>query len=56
MEKITSSKNPAVQRLRSLHTAKGRRTANRFLVEGEVMIREALKCGLRISAFGIRLC
>ena len=49
MERITSSKNPSIQRLRSLHSAKGRRAANRFLVEGEVMIREALKCGLRID-------
>lgn len=49
MDKITSTKNPAVQRLRALGTARGRREANRFLVEGEVMIREALKCGLMIG-------
>ena len=48
MDRITSSKNPMVQRLRDLKNAKARRMEGRFLVEGEVMIREALGCGLKI--------
>ena len=38
-----------VQRMRDLKNAKNRRAEGMFLVEGEVMIREALKCGLRLS-------
>lgn len=49
MEKITSAKNPRVQRMRALKDAKARRGAGRFLVEGEVMIREALRCGLNMD-------
>ncbi len=37
-----------MQRLRSLKDAKARREAGLFLVEGEVMIREALNCGLKL--------
>ena len=37
-----------MQRLRSLKEAKARREAGLFLVEGEVMIREALGCGLKL--------
>ncbi|MGN1005716.1 MAG: TrmH family RNA methyltransferase [Aristaeellaceae bacterium] len=48
MDRITSAKNPTVQRLRSLKDAKARREAGLFLVEGEVMIREALGCGLKL--------
>lgn len=48
MDRITSAKNPLVQRLRDLKNAKARRSEGLFLVEGEVMIREALKCGLRM--------
>lgn len=48
MDKITSAKNPLVQRLRDLKNAKNRREEGLFLVEGEVMIREALKCGLKL--------
>lgn len=48
MDKITSAKNPVVKGLRSLRERKGREASGRFLVEGEVMLREALKCGLRI--------
>ena len=48
MEHITSAKNPTIRELKSLSTRKGREAAGRFLVEGEVMLREALKCGLRI--------
>ena len=46
MERITSAKNPMIQSMKSLATRKGRAAAGRFLVEGEVMIGEALKCGL----------
>ena len=37
-----------MQCLRSLKEAKARREAGLFLVEGEVMIREALGCGLKL--------
>ena len=46
MEKITSTQNPAIRRLKALKDAKERAQTGLFLVEGEVMIREALKCGL----------
>ncbi len=46
MEKITSAQNPAAKRLKSLHDARIRRRENACLVEGEVMIREALESGL----------
>ena len=46
MDTITSAANPLVKRLRSLRDAKGREASGEFLVEGEVMIREALSCGL----------
>ena len=49
MERITSAKNPTVRALKALSDRKGREAANRFLVEGEVMIAEALKCGLAID-------
>lgn len=48
MEKITSVKNPMVRDLRMLKDRKNRESTGRFLVEGEVMIREAIKCGLAI--------
>ncbi len=48
METITSAKNPTIKTLKALATRKGREASGRFLVEGEVMLREALKCGLRI--------
>lgn len=48
MEKITSVKNPMVRDLRMLKDRKNRENTGRFLVEGEVMIREAIKCGLAI--------
>lgn len=47
MDHITSAKNPVVKELRGLRDHKRREAAGRFLVEGEVMLREALKCGLR---------
>lgn len=46
MEKLTSVKNPLVASLRALKTAKARREAGMFVVEGETMLREALGCGL----------
>lgn len=46
MEKITSAANPAVRRLKALNDAKTRRREGRCLVEGEVMIKEALDSGL----------
>ena len=48
MDRITSAKNPRIQRLRDLKSARVRREENLVLVEGEVMIREALSCGLRL--------
>lgn len=48
MDKITSAKNPTIKALKALSSRKGREAAGRFLVEGEVMLREALNCGLTI--------
>lgn len=48
MERITSAKNPVARELKSLSSRKGREAAGRMLVEGEVMIAEAMKCGLTI--------
>lgn len=48
MDKITSAKNPTVRGLRDLKDRRNREETGRILVEGEVMIREALSCGLRI--------
>lgn len=48
MQRISSAKSPAAQRMKELKTAKGRRKEDLFLVEGEVMIREAVVCGLKI--------
>ncbi len=48
MDKIMSAKNPLIKRMRDLKNAKTRREEGLFLVEGEVMIREALSCGLRL--------
>ena len=48
MDKITSAKNPLLRDLKALFQRKGRQAQGRFPVEGEVMLREALKCGLRI--------
>ncbi len=46
MEKITSTQNPVIRRMKALKDAKERTSTGLFLVEGEVMIKEALKCGL----------
>jgi TrmH family RNA methyltransferase len=48
MDRITSAKNPTIRAMKALSARKGREAAGRFLVEGEVMLREALKCGLTI--------
>jgi len=48
MNIITSAKNPLIKSMKELSAARGRESANMFLVEGEVMIREALKCGLKL--------
>lgn len=48
MEKITSVKNPTVRALRELKDRRVREETGRILVEGEVMIREALGCGLAL--------
>lgn len=46
MEKITSVKNPLIRALRALKDRKGRTESGLFLVEGAVLIREALEAGL----------
>ena len=54
MEHITSSQNPAVKLARSLKDRKARLAEGRFLVEGAVMIREALSCHLAMHALFAR--
>ncbi len=49
MERITSAKNPMVRALRDLKDKRAREESGRILVEGEVMIREAIQCGLKID-------
>ena len=46
MEKLTSTANPMVKKTKALLDAKNRRAEKAFVVEGEVMIKEALSCGL----------
>ena len=48
MERITSVKNATVRAMRELKDRRTRQETGRILVEGEVMIREALSCGLKI--------
>ena len=48
MEKITSVKNPTVRGLRELKDRRTREESGLILVEGEVMIREGLSCGLKM--------
>ena len=48
MNIISSTKNPLIKSMKELSSVHGRMSANMFLVEGEVMIREALKCNLRL--------
>ena len=47
MEKLTSVQNPMAKRLKSLNDSKARRRERACLVEGEVMIGEALSSGLK---------
>jgi len=47
MERITSAKNATALRLKALNERKGRAQYGQILVEGEVMLLEALKCGLK---------
>lgn len=55
MEEITSAKNPLIKVLRSLSGRTAREETGLILVEGEVMIREALACGMKPrEAMGIR--
>lgn len=46
MEKIESLQNARVKRWCKLHSKKGRDESNRFLIEGEHLIEEALKEGI----------
>ena len=46
-ERITSAQNPLARRLRSLADAKTRKRERACLVEGEVMIGEALQSGMK---------
>ena len=48
MESITSAQNRLIKTLKSLSKKHGRAQSGLFLVEGEVMITEALGCGLKI--------
>ena len=48
MEHISSNQNPSVKLARSLKDRKSRVAEGKFLVEGAVMIREALSCGLKM--------
>jgi molybdopterin-guanine dinucleotide biosynthesis protein len=45
-ELISSRRNPLVQRLRELHSAKGRRSLNLLLLEGTHLAQESLRLGL----------
>ena len=51
-DKISSLKNPLVKALRALKDREARLEQGRFLVEGPVMLREALSCGLRPQLVG----
>lgn len=46
-QRITSLKNPLVQRMKALKEREARLAQRLFLVEGPVMLREALLCGLK---------
>ena len=48
MERISSNQNPSVKLARSLKDRKARVAEGKFLVEGAVMIREAVSCGLKM--------
>jgi TrmH family RNA methyltransferase len=46
---ITSSRNPKVKYLRSLHLRKHRQREGRFLIEGIRVVEEALSCGAPVE-------
>ena len=48
MNSITSVKNPLIKSMKDLSRRQERERTGLFLVEGEVMIREALNCNLRL--------
>ena len=49
MQTITSVKNPRIRSMKALSRRQERESAGLILVEGEVMIQEALKCGLMLK-------
>jgi len=54
MERISSNQNPSVKLARSLKDRKARVAEGKFLVEGAVMIREAVSCGLKMHMLFVR--
>ena len=50
-QRITSLKNPLIQRMKALKDREARLAQRLFLVEGPVMLREALTCGLTPACF-----
>lgn len=50
MEKIESVQNSRVKEWTKLHTKKGREKTGSFLVEGEHLVEEAIRCGADIEA------
>ena len=46
MEKITSSKNQKIKQWKKLHTPKGRRETNQYVIEGEHLYLEAVKSAM----------
>ena len=42
---ITSNKNQLIQKIRKLHTVKGRKQFRQYIVEGEHLVAEAIKSG-----------
>lgn len=51
---IISKNNPQVKELSSLKEKKGRRERGSFLVEGEKMVRECVKSGMRVLRVAVR--
>ncbi len=47
MDRVTSTKNPVVNRVRKLHRARGRKVAGQVLVEGPSLVADARAAGLR---------
>lgn len=50
MDRVTSTKNPVVNRIRKLHRARGRKASGQVLVEGPTLVTEALAAGVRPDA------